>query len=266
MNIKAVQMKRKIGPITLLIIMCLVLGFFTTYEYASSRVQYIDMNAQRLQAILEGHAGNPWQYRIFSAYLTSMVLNFFKGFQIPQYITISFICVRVMEDTTILILSFLYYKELRLSIPLCLIGLVLITWGVSYSHYDSDFSFNTFFDIIFYLLAGLSILKHRIFWILPISVIAALNRETSGLIPFLLLAIVLESGWDRSTLKKVVPIFILALASYGAIFIGLRLAYGKQEFILADGYYPGLDLLKYNLFRSETWVNMISTLSASVTS
>lgn len=207
-------MKRKIGMITLLIIVSLVLGLFTTYEYVHARgIHYLETGNQikRELDVLQGHAGNPWQYRVFSAYLVSMVLNFFKGFQIPHNTAISFIFVRVIQDTIILILSFLYYKEFRLSIPLALIGLVLIAWGMSYSHYDSDLSFNTFFDVIFYLLAGLSILKKRTIWILPITVFAALNRETSGLIPFLLLAVVLESGWNRSTSKKVVPIFALAL-------------------------------------------------------
>ena len=51
----------------------------------------------------------------------------------------------------------------------------------------SDIQFNTFFDVTFYLLAGLCILQKRFVWIVPITLLAALNRETSGLIPFLLM-------------------------------------------------------------------------------
>jgi len=141
-----------------------------------------------------------------------------------------------------------------------LIGMAVLAWGMSYSNYDSDLSFNTFFDIIFYLLAGLCILKGKFIWLIPITFLAALNRETSVLIPLLLLSVsifVLPKG----ALQKTMPVFIIAVAIYAAVFIGLRLLYGKQEVVLPYGHYPGLDLLNYNLFRQATWQQLIATLS-----
>jgi hypothetical protein len=49
--------------------------------------------------------------------------------------------------------------------------------------------------------------------------------------------------------------------SYVAIFIGLRLIYGKQELIVPYGYQPGFDLLLHNFSRIITWVQLIATLS-----
>jgi hypothetical protein len=54
-----------------------------------------------------------------------------------------------------------------------------------HSHHGSDFQFNTFFDIMFYLLAGLVVFAGRYKWIVPITILGALNRETSALIPVL---------------------------------------------------------------------------------
>jgi len=138
--------------------------------------------------------------------------------------------------------------------------MALLAWGMSYSHYDSDFAFNTFFDIIFYLLAGLCILQGNFIWIVPITILAAFNRETSGLIPFLLISVSLFA-LPRGSLRKVMPIFVTGLVVYIAIFVGLRLFYGKQELLIPYGHLPGLDLLQYNLFRIVTWRNLIATLS-----
>jgi hypothetical protein len=131
---------------------------------------------------------------------------------------------------------------------------------MSYSHYDSDLQFNTFFDIIFYLLAGLCILYGKFFWIAPITLLAALNRETSGLIPFLLLSVSM-CALPKTSFRKVIPVFVTSFATYIAVFVGLRLFYGSQELLIPYGHHPGLDLLQYNLFRLVTWQRLIATLS-----
>lgn len=131
---------------------------------------------------------------------------------------------------------------------------------MSYSHYDSDLQFSTFFDIIFYLLAGLCILQERLAWIVPISIFTAFNRETSVLIPFLPITIALFSS-HKGSLRQTIPICFPAFMSYVAIFIGLRLIYGKQELIVPYGYQPGFDLLLHNFSRIITWVQLIATLS-----
>ena len=53
---------------------------------------------------------------------------------------------------------------------------------------------------------------------------------------------------------------IAGLAIYLAIYTGLRLYYGNQHFLTADGYYPGLGLLFLNLQRPETWEQLAITL------
>jgi hypothetical protein len=140
-----------------------------------------------------------------------------------------------------------------------LFGMGLLAWGNSYSYYDSDLAFNTFFDMIFYLLAGLCILYGRYIWIIPITLLAALNRETSRLIPILLLVslFLLQKGSQRKGLS----VFIVSFTIFVVIFVTLRIIYGRQELLLPYGHYPGFDLLQYNLFRVVTWQQLIATLS-----
>jgi hypothetical protein len=257
---------KTIALATAIVVFGLLLGNFTTSQHVKARgIYYFRSGEQgtqlmRHKAVLEGEAGNPWQYRVLAPYLVRVVFKIFVRLNIEHYKAAAFIFFRTMQDAVILILSFVYYRKLRLSMSHALLGMILLAWGMSYSHYNSDLQFNTFFDVIFYLLAGLCILQGRFVWIIPITILAALNRETSGLIPFLLLAtafFVLPKG----SVRKVLPVFISALVSYLAIFIGLRIIYGEQVLLIASGNPPGFDLLWYNISRAITWEQLFATLN-----
>ncbi len=245
------------------IVMALMLGLFTTSEFVTARgIDYLEhgKQLQRHLAVLEGHAGNPWQYRVLAPYLISPVMGILERLHIPNHIAASFILFRVIQDTFILLLSFAYYRKLGLPSSGALIGMALLAWAMSYSHYDSDLEFNLFFDIIFYLLAGLCILQRRFTWVVPITLLAALNRETSGLIPVLLLAVSMFA-LEKEARRRATTVSLAAFFTYAVVFVGLRLLYGRQELLLPYGHHPGLDLLQYNLFRAVTWRQLIATLS-----
>ncbi|MBI4843159.1 MAG: hypothetical protein HY809_02390 [Nitrospirae bacterium] len=247
----------------MIIVMGPLLGYFTTSEYVRALgIDYIERGNQvrRHRDIIEGRAGNPWQYRVLAPYLINSAVKFFENFRISYSISSVFIFFRLIQDTFVMHLSYAYYRKLGLSLSYALIGMALLAWSISYSHYDSDLQFNTFFDVIFYLLAGLSILQGRFIWIFPITLLAAFNRETSILIPFLPL-LVSVFALPKKSLRKEITVFSAAIVTYAAIFIGLRLTYGNQEVLIPYGRQPGLDLLQYNLFRAVTWQQLIATLS-----
>jgi hypothetical protein len=197
---------------------------------------------------------------VLTPYLIGIVLKLFAHLHVPHHIAVSFIFFRIIQDTLILLLSYAYYRKFGLSFSYALIGMAILAWSISYSHYDSDLQFSTFFDISFYLLAGLYILQGRFVWLVPITLFAALNRETSGLIPFLLLSTSMFA-LPKGSLGKVMPVFVAALATYATIFFGLRLIYGHRDLFIPYGHYPGFDLLQYNLSRAATWQRLIATLS-----
>jgi hypothetical protein len=187
------------------------------------------------------------------------VIRLAGDLEIPYHVAISFIFFRVIQDASIFVIAFAYYKHLGLSAPHALIGMILLAWGMSYSHYDSDLQFSTFFDVTFYLLAGLCILLERYIWLVPITILAALNRETSGFIPFMYLfssIFMKKEAWS-----KTMPVFGAILLAYVTIYAALRFAYGEQELIIPYDHHPGIELLKFNLFRLVTWEQLFATLS-----
>lgn len=67
---------KKIISSLLLILISFLLGLFTTSEYVKVRgIDYIEYGGQiaRQQAMLEGHAGNPGQYRVLAPYLKALI-------------------------------------------------------------------------------------------------------------------------------------------------------------------------------------------------
>jgi hypothetical protein len=220
------------------------------------------LQMERHTAVLHGTAVNPWQYRVFADVLVEATIRLFQNMDIPRPVASAFISFRFVQNALIFLLAYLYYRKLSLSPAHALLGLSMLAWGMTYAYYDSDLQFNTYFDIIFYLLAGLLIFIDKPVWIIPLMVCAALNRETSGLIPFMLLALILPfNGKAGSPARKPIIIAAISLAIFAVIFIGLRLIFPNQPVSAPYGHHMGLDLLQYNLFRGITWAQLFATLS-----
>jgi hypothetical protein len=122
----------------------------------------------------------------------------------------------------------------------------------------ADLSFNTYMDIIFYLLtANIIVYKKNPWWIVPITLLAAFNRETGMLIPalyFISKTDFSNFSFTKLNIKKIgFPekntwiITILSYLIFISIFIGLRQHFGyrPQQVWKAPA---GIPMLKLNLF------------------
>lgn len=240
----------------------LTLGTFTTLAYVQARgLRYLDEGNQivRHQRMMAGDAGNPWQYRVLSAYLVEGLIWASRAVGLPRPHVWAFISFRIAADAAIFLAAVVYFRRLGISMPHAIIGIMTLAWGMSYSHYDSDLQFSTFVDVVFYLLAGTAIVCQRPLWVVVITALGALNRETSGLIPLMYLVAALAAP---PTTQRVKAVWVcgLSMGLYVLIFIGLRLAYGEQALIVPYGHAWGLPLIRYNLFRGVTWWQCFATL------
>ena len=154
-------------------------------------------------------------------------------------------------------LAFALYRQTSSSKLLPLIGIILLASTIKNGFYDNDLSFNTYFDVIFYLGAVLLILRRHYFWVALLMIPAALNRETSGVIPFLMLFALLDNL--RLLQKKYMPVY-LAIAVFVLIFAGLRFLFPDRPLYIPYKQTPGDQLLLYNLTRSFTWEQLFHTL------
>ena len=232
----------------------------TTAQVDDLTVRFIKIHQDKVHVqMMEGVAGNPWQYRILSDWMIGQWFGLMDELGIPVSRVAVFIAFRFVQCLLILLAAGIYYRNLGLSLPANLLGLSILGWGMSLSLYNSDLAFSNFFDIAFYLAAASLVMNGRFMWIPPLMVLAAFNRETSLLIPFMMICHVYLQEEGAARVKPAVVSAILSLILFFAIFFGLRNHYVEQQFLTADGYFPGIGLLALNVSRPATWEQLLVT-------
>lgn len=243
----------------LLLIVALALSVATvTAQVGHLGMRFVRVQQEKVhEQMLSGEAGSPWQYRILADLILEPFIRWARDAGLPGPAAVVFIAFRFLQSVLILITAGIFYRRLGLTDTANLLGLSVLTWGMSSALYNSDLSFSVFFDLAFFLLAGILILKRRYFWVALLMVPAALNRETSLLIPVMLASHGYLQRDSKPGARRPLLAAAAGLAVYATIFFSLRIYYGRQEFLTADGYSPGIALMMTNLTRAATWQQLL---------
>lgn len=208
--------------------------------------------------VLAGQAPNPWQYRVLSEWIAEALIRISSALSIPSPAVVAFISLRIIQNLAIFLLAFALYKRVTGSGPLGVLGILVLAGSMANAYYDNDLAFNTYFDVIFYLVCALLLLSRKYYAVVILTIFAALNRETSGLIPFLMMAAIVEEDHNRG-LGKFVPA-LLAAGLFAGIFFALRWVFPGRPIYIPYKHPPGVALLLYNLTRQFTWDQLWRTL------
>lgn len=276
------------------IIFLLICFFFlSAYPIYKNYINGEGINTyENYKAVIEKRSPyyNPWQYRIFCPILiagakyvydhtidkvipvnrmirfrfnetsvfTPETSTFIRHLDDPDIVKclIIFMAFRFLEDFIILLLSFYLLIFFVKNYWLAFLGLIIISWSMGNGVNASDLTFNTYLDNILYLLTGCIILyKKNLWYILPITMIGAANRETSLLIPYLVF--ISNIHVQKQTfpgIKKIIwpPRNVILVCGLSAIvfifvFVGLRIYFGyrPQQIWKVPA---GIPMLKLNLF------------------
>jgi hypothetical protein len=198
----------------------LLLSVFTVFLHlkALGRGYILEYQVPRHLAMLAGTAGNPWQFRMLSAWIVEGFHRLIGAVGIHDPLIAAFVVVRVLTETAMFVIAWRYWRALDLSSAASFMGLALFGWSVSYANFGSDLQFNTYFDVLFYLVAAWLVVRDRMTWLLPLTALAALNRETSGFIPLLALA-----TWPNDTPQarsRALRLAVAGIAIYAVVFVG----------------------------------------------
>jgi hypothetical protein len=215
---------------------------------------------------MENRAGNPWQYRVLSEGVTEAFLRLGGALGIASPVP-AFLFFRILQNAAIFLLATACYRRLKLSEGTIPLGLIAIAWGMTYATYNSDLHFSTYSEIVFYLLALLAVIEGRDWWIPPLTLLAALNRETAVFIPLFFLFSRIR--FPRNRFRGIKPelgrrsaeIFLASVLLYVAAYFGLRWSLGWRSFIDAWGA-PGLLRLRDNLTKGIGWQYVFLTVNA----
>ncbi len=239
------------------------LTFFTVYDQIFHRTGLEFILGDQLERhwkVLAGSAIDPWQYRLLPELIVEAVIRAFRWFGVENPILPAFALVRALQNVSIFVFSALYWTRLGVGRRLTILGLAMLAWGFSYAGYGSDLAFSTYFDVMFYLLAAFLILLDRLGLVLIVVALATLNRETSGLIPLLIVAAAIRpAGQTRRIDWKVLRIAGIALGIYLLEYGLIRWILGPRPSMRPYGHDLGLDLLGLNL----SWIySYFSTAAA----
>jgi hypothetical protein len=280
-----------------------IVPIYRNFYYSNGLLTY-----ERHRAVIEKRSEyyNPWQYRVLCPYAIEALMRiynvtvdkvfpiekkihftienntgttdetdkFIKLMQTPgamKYMII-FILFRFLEHLLIFYLAWRLWSYFVSSKWLIFLGITFLALALGNAVAVADLSFNTYMDIIFYLATANIIAYKKNPWLLvPITILAAFNRETSIMIPalyFISQADLSKFSFSPKTWKAIVfpPkkvwfFTILLYALFFVIFTGLRLyfEYKPQQVWKAQA---GLPMLKLNLFSAvgaKAYMELIGT-------
>jgi hypothetical protein len=208
-------------------------------------------------ATLHGEGGDPWQYRLLSEWLVDVPLRVARdGLKLSHPALWAFLGFRVLQNVAIFGLAWALLRRLGMPVAESILGLGLIAWAMTQALYSAGLAFNTYTDVVAYLAAALLVLSRRWWWLVPLTVVATLNRETAGLIPVMALGL----GWARRD-RRALSAGAAALAAFAVTYASVRLAVGPGDLVRPYGKDPGLELLRYNVGRGVTWDNLFRTVT-----
>jgi hypothetical protein len=215
---------------------------------------------QRHRNLIAGNSEffNPWQYRILAPFILEGIIEILNSVLPSAPEILPYLLMRFVQNLALLYIAFLYYKALNISNPYILFaGMMLLCYNISNSLFQSDLSFNTYFDVIFYMLAAWAVLNEKYVWIIPITFFAALNRETSGFIPFMLIAAFVRTP---DLTRKKWMITGLSFGLFVIVFVTIRVYYG---FVQAEGIHgmtSPFEYLAFNLGFFRMYPQLFGTL------
>lgn len=251
----------KLAIIVLLIVLA-AYPVYTNLMYGIAHWQAIQQ-----QAFIRGESifFNPWQYRVFAPYLIEAITDCVKLLLPAQtdgeklYFSI-FKLTRFFQHLLIFGIAWKYYQHFTKNRIVLFLTLIFLSNAIGKSTLHSDFSFNNYFDVIFYLLAVYIIFSEKdILWFLPITFLAALNRETSLLIPFILF-LNYKHFYLKEFRKKSWLVFLLCLTIAVSVLIMLRVYYGYPP-PAPIGKEPGLPMLLFNITDPGTILEHVAAFS-----
>ncbi len=244
--------------LAVILLMSLVSVGAQVFQYGdtnTARLEYLRTNQlERHVAVLEQRAGDTWSYRVLSAWAVEAWLRGLESVRIED-VAVGFVSFRLVQNALLFALLIHWYSRLGFRADLIVLALTVLVWAMSHSNYGSDLSFNTYFDVIFYVLGMLALHAHALLIFIPLTLMAALNRETSALLALLPLVLL----WEGVSRRKVAGVVMASGVIFALVYVGLRVWIGDVPISANHGV---MDLLSKNLTRPLPYFLLLLTYGA----
>jgi hypothetical protein len=226
---------------------------------------------------LKSYYFNPWQYRVFSHLMIELTTSAYEKLPVKfpgitlgigsQSMHIAanhypYLLLRIFQNILLFAAGFFFYRKISSgNYILALLGITVLSFSLAFGNYNSDLSYNSYWDTFFYLVAAWAIISSKLVWIIPLSVLGALNRETSAFIPVLAVLSTIDFRRKLTTNKPGLAYAIIGGFCFLTVFIGLRMYFGYQSTEQVYGMSNPLEYLKFNVSLFFTWSKILSVFS-----
>lgn len=197
--------------------------------------------------IVQFNAIIPYRFRLLSDFILEGMVRLFGSFEFSIYFF------RLLQNIAIFLLGYKFYSHWLSDKKGQMVGLIFLTIGLCASYYYSDLSFYTYSELIFFLIAALLIQRGEYSAIIPLSILAALNRESSIFIPVLLFVSAIVNRDRRAFIYSIVSLVVF-ISVYSLIVISIGLAYYSSS--RYGTVLPSFDLLFLNLQNYRAWIGL----------
>jgi hypothetical protein len=207
----------------------------------------------------------PYRYRLLTDHALAIIMKLFHAkdnherAHIFEQVAYYF---RIGQNIIIFLFSLWYFRTLKFSFQVSFVGLIILAYGLCFAFFASGLSFNIYTQIAFFLLAAIFINLQKDEWIIPLTILAALNREEAIFIPVMLMAsrfvqINLKSP-DKHFILTLTRRVLLSIIGFFVIYWGLRYILGPAPYDNSryGAVYPGMMLIQLNAFNPNTWIGL----------
>lgn len=213
------------------------------HSFTAARLNTIELEWHRRG--LAGDLQMPWRYRVFSKLINEGLLRAMPD-RPPK---MAFLISRFAVGVLLFVLAGLYYRRLGLDDGQILISLAVLGWCAGYGFIGSAFSFDTWWDVCFYLMGALACLGGRFWLCIPLAMLGALNRESSGFIALMPLAF----GWRWK-------VSLAGFAAWGLTMAGLVAWFGPCE-RMENPQQIWLAIMRQSVSSKITYMGLFAALS-----
>lgn len=242
----------------------IILSAYVLYEQATTSIGVgMEIQLERHARFMAGDAEffNPWQYRILSGYVLESFIRLFDSIRPGLHPYAPYFALRFVQNMLVFFAAWYFYRALGIkSWYLLLTGIMLLAFNISNSNWQADLAFNTYFDVLFYLLAGYIVLKKHPAWIVPLTALAVLNRETSGFIPLMLLITAFRYRPFAVQQKERIWYSLAALVVFALLFAGVRWYFGIRPYEAIHGIDTPWEFFSFNVRFFNLYPQLIGTL------
>ncbi len=249
---------RELNSQNLVILTCATISIVCSYIYFVRIEQILYEFLLRDHNIIlsfDGVDNAPFKYRILIPIIAEILKSIFLLiFNEKISFQLSYILINVISIFLLTFFSFTYfYKYFKFNTSI--IGILLLGMLINIPLKDMNAS-HSILDSAFFVMSLLLIKNKKFYLLIPLIIIALLNRETAILI---LVIFFIKQIFLKKIDKKNISIFSILFFSYFIIFFGLRFILGEATHVsqidggphyLISKFYANIDFkyLSYTIF------------------